>query len=1315
MILWRTSALLAFAAVVGCAGFATEAGAQGSATGDRTALVALYGATDGPNWVHRTNWNTTAPLGQWYGVQTDTRGRVVRLDLERNGLSGAIPTALRNLDRLEILDLSQNDLTGAVPAGLGDLSNLQWLYLWGNDLTGTIPAALRNLDRLEALSLGENGLTGTVPGWLGELSNLRFLLLWENELTGAIPSTLRNLDRLESLSLEENRLTGAVPGWLGELSNLQFLWLEENELTGAIPAGLGNLEKLELLSLGGNRLTGSVPTGLGDLSRLRWLSVWGNELTGTLPTTLQNLDSLELLNFNANDLSGTLPTWLGELSSLEWLGLGRNRFTGPIPASLGNLEGLESLRLWNNELTGTIPTALRDLDELVYLDIGGNDLSGPVPTWLGELSNLTRLGLYNNEFIGAVPTVLGRLQYLEELYLAYNPLTGTLPHDLMRLSQLTDLDIRATAVCAPSDDPFLVWLATVETFRGDTCNRAPTTVEAIPAQTLTAPESLGVPVAAYFTDPDDDVLFYMAEPQPATRVTAVVSGDTVWLSANEAGEATVAVAACDPDRLCAEQTMQVTVQAETTASQSDREALETLYDATGGDGWTDKTNWKTTAALDSWHGVTTGPTGRVTRLELWSNGLTGAIPAALRSLDELEVLNLGDNSLGGPIPPWLGSMSSLRSLALWGNDLTGPVPAELGSLTDLFALQLCCNELTGPIPDPLRNLDDLEWLSLGWNNLTGPVPTWVAGLGSLRGLWLHRNELSGPIPTGLGALSELRTLALGPNDLTPGPIPAELGDLAHLERLWLGGANRTGPIPPELGRLTNLRYLSLYGNGLSGAIPEDLAQLTDLSHLYLSGNFGLSGPLPPEWQLPDLEDLDIFLTKTCAPEAWREQLTTITFWGTICGTGAEPTTVDVAVVYTPAAREAAGGTEAVEAGIDLMIAVTNTAFQDSGVRSRVALVARSEVAYAETGVALIDLRRFREPSDGHMDGIHEIRERAGADLVHLIVAESDFGGRAWVAGAFGLSRWPGGAVPHELGHNLGLRHDRFEVATDGRLRPDPAYGYVNAQALEAGAPRSSQWRTIMAYVDQCKDRFTYCARVPRFSNPRQRYNGDRMGVPFDDEAASPGLIGPADAAAVIDVTAPAVAAWRDRPPAADRPTATGTPGIRSTARATGWVQTAPPGPSTGLFADALLAAQTPGPGAPVAPGFPPSSDFPSLRRRLVAVDFDQLGAAATELPLNLFDDAVFTGLVEETEPTFSGGYTLSGRLAGVELSTVTLVVNSGVVAGLVWTPEATYRVSPAGGGFHTISQVDRSQLPPLGDPLPRPLPAGDQRNPPRRQ
>ena len=48
---------------------------------ERAALEEFYEATDGPNWVNSENWLTDAPLGEWFGVETDADGRVVELDL----------------------------------------------------------------------------------------------------------------------------------------------------------------------------------------------------------------------------------------------------------------------------------------------------------------------------------------------------------------------------------------------------------------------------------------------------------------------------------------------------------------------------------------------------------------------------------------------------------------------------------------------------------------------------------------------------------------------------------------------------------------------------------------------------------------------------------------------------------------------------------------------------------------------------------------------------------------------------------------------------------------------------------------------------------------------------------------------------------------------------------------------------------------------------------------------------------------------------------------------------------------------------------
>ena len=63
--------------------------------------------------------------------------------------------------------------------------------------------------------------------------------------------------------------------------------------------------------------------------------------------------------------------------------------------------------------------------------------------------------------------------------------------------------------------------------------------------------------------------------------------------------------------------------------ESDKAALEALYDATDGSNWTNSMNWKTAQPLSPWHGVTTDGGGRVTRLSLPDNQLTGEIPAKL--------------------------------------------------------------------------------------------------------------------------------------------------------------------------------------------------------------------------------------------------------------------------------------------------------------------------------------------------------------------------------------------------------------------------------------------------------------------------------------------------------------------------------------------------------------------------------------------------------------------------------------------------------------------------------------------------------------
>ena len=246
-------------------------------TSDRAALIALYNAIDGDNWTNNTNWLSNEPLSSWYGVNTTIYGRVTRLDLHENQLSGTIPVELGVLAKLQELWLNHNMLSGEIPVELGNLTSLTLLWLGQNELSGTIPVELGNLTYLQQLALSDNMLNGTIPVELGNLTDLYVLSLWGNMLSGTIPEELGKLTLLQELYLNRNELSGTIPVDLGKLARagLWYLDLSQNMLTGGIPAGLGSLTNLQKLYLWDNELSGEIPKELGNLTLLQKLSLSG--------------------------------------------------------------------------------------------------------------------------------------------------------------------------------------------------------------------------------------------------------------------------------------------------------------------------------------------------------------------------------------------------------------------------------------------------------------------------------------------------------------------------------------------------------------------------------------------------------------------------------------------------------------------------------------------------------------------------------------------------------------------------------------------------------------------------------------------------------------------------------------------------------------------------------------------------------------------------------------------------------------------------------------------------------------------------------
>ena len=165
-----------------------------------------------------------------------------------------------------------------------------------------------------------------------------------------------------------------------------------------------------------------------------------------------------------------------------------------------------------------------------------------------------------------------------------------------------------------------------------------------------------------------------------------------------------------------------------------REALMALYEATGGENWTNHENWGTNTELSEWYGVTVED-NEIVALELPDNNLSGTLPVELGALIRLQRLVLNGNLLMDTIPANIGNLSQLEELNLANNDLTGNVPASLGDLRNLEVFDLSYNSLSGSIPRRVTLLSayDLDKVGLQYNAEGAEIYLEVEGEGLVEG------------------------------------------------------------------------------------------------------------------------------------------------------------------------------------------------------------------------------------------------------------------------------------------------------------------------------------------------------------------------------------------------------------------------------------------------------------------------------------------------------------------------------------------------------------------------------------------------------
>ena len=399
--------------------------------------------------------------------------------------------------------------------------------------------------------------------------------------------------------------------------------------------------------------------------------------------------------------------WLSDEDLDEWYGVG---------ARGGRVSNLS---LDDNNLVGTIPPELGGLDELFILYLQGNRLSGPIPPELSKFDDLRDLFLRNNAGIGGrIPPELGYTGGLEYFVVGGTDLSGPVPLTFANLD-LTRFYFDKDGVCIPA--ALEAWVDSIPQKEDD--------YQLCTDQIVIDPPSL-----------------YLEVPTPGdtVRLTAAVisaEGDTVQDAEIAWASADTAIAAVDSTGLvttvdygtaeitATSDSLADTARVEIVFKLSARQVLDSIYRLTGGENWTDTTNWLSDEPLSEWFGVEASDSGAVIGLALRENNLTGSIPVVLAELDSLVTLDLSGNALAGEIPWDLRELRQLRDLLLNGNALEGLLTRSLGYMAGLRYLDIRDNKLSGVVPREFSRLE-LDTLYAAGSGVCVPpsLNEWLDGI-----------------------------------------------------------------------------------------------------------------------------------------------------------------------------------------------------------------------------------------------------------------------------------------------------------------------------------------------------------------------------------------------------------------------------------------------------------------------------------------------------------------------------------------------------------------------------------------------------------
>lgn len=275
--------------------------------------------TPGANWLFRFEDGTPRPIDAWGnqpGVELNSKGRVISLNLGAFNPRGVVPAAIGQLTELQILYLGTHDeeFVGDVNDGMDGMRYSPYALM----KSGVDIREHRMEIAKERTSMRRRANDGAL---------YRSALRLDDKKT----TTCKYLSPYAQATGEPaNRITG-IDEAIGNLQNLEMLFIANAQIK-KLPANLsklGKLTDLELFNLPLTELDGHIFEGLSELVSANISGLYQmtpDDILAALEELCKNCVHTQLLYINDNRLT-TLPENLYRMSDLRLLDAAFNKIT----------------------------------------------------------------------------------------------------------------------------------------------------------------------------------------------------------------------------------------------------------------------------------------------------------------------------------------------------------------------------------------------------------------------------------------------------------------------------------------------------------------------------------------------------------------------------------------------------------------------------------------------------------------------------------------------------------------------------------------------------------------------------------------------------------------------------------------------------------------------------------------------------------------------------------------------------------------------------------------------------------------------------